>query len=149
MALEQGARWAKSLSTFHDHIPSQRYPAERGRYVLYVNFCCPWSHRTIIVHGLKKLGDIVQLVEADAQNAQHGWHFSGTRGPERDPVNGVKYIRELYFRADRHYTGRVTLPIMWDKVNSKPIAGSFPIFLSGFVIRFRFLVSAAIMLISD
>lgn len=102
-------------SRFRSLIPSQQFPAEKGRYVLYVNFCCPWAHRTIIALGLKGLGDIIQLVEADARDPTHGWVFSGRRGPDRDPIYGVKYIKELYLKADPKYNGRVTVPMLWDK----------------------------------
>jgi putative glutathione S-transferase len=120
MTLQKDGPWPKTSSRFRDLVPSQQYPAERDRYILYVNYCCPWSHRTIITLGLKGLGDVVQLVEADAQDVTHGWWFSGRRGPDRDPVNGVKYIKELYLRADPQYNGRVTVPMLWDKKNGKP-----------------------------
>jgi putative glutathione S-transferase len=100
---------------FRNTIPSEHFPAEKDRYVLYVNYCCPWCHRAIIVHGLKGLSDIVQLVEVDARDPTHGWYFSGRRGPSRDPIYGVRWMKELYLRADPQYTGRVTVPLLWDK----------------------------------
>ena len=102
-------------SIFRNFIPSERFPAEQDRYVLYVNYCCPWAHRTIIVHGLKGLEGIVQLVEVDAKDPTHGWYFSGRTGPSRDPIYGVRWIKELYLKADPQYAGRVTVPLLWDK----------------------------------
>jgi putative glutathione S-transferase len=101
-------------SRFRNFIPSQQFPSEKGRYVLYVNYCCPWAHRTIIIHALKGLEDVVQLVEVDARDPTHGWWFSGRRGPARDPVYGVKYMKELYLKADPQYNGRITVPLLWD-----------------------------------
>jgi putative glutathione S-transferase len=102
-------------SPFRNFIPSERFPSEQNRYVLYVNYCCPWAHRTIIVHGLKGLDGIVQLVEVDAKDPTHGWYFAGRTGPSRDPIYGVRWIKELYLKADPQYSGRVTVPLLWDK----------------------------------
>lgn len=115
MIVQKDVLWARTPSKFRDTIPSEQYPAEKDRYALYVNFCCPWCHRTMIAMGLKELGDVVQMIEADSQDITHGWWFSGRRGPERDPVYGVKYMKELYFKADPGYNGRITLPVLWDK----------------------------------
>jgi putative glutathione S-transferase len=102
-------------SNFRNTIPSERFPAEKGRYVLYINYVCPWAHRTIIARTLKGLQDVIELVEVDARDATHGWYFSGRHGPDRDPVYGVRWLKELYLKADPHYTGRITIPILWDK----------------------------------
>ncbi|KAF2128499.1 hypothetical protein P153DRAFT_367625 [Dothidotthia symphoricarpi CBS 119687] len=102
-------------SSYRNLIPSEQFPAEKGRYVLYVNYVCPWAHHTIIVRALKGLGEIIQLVEVDARDPTHGWYFSGHTGPERDPIYGVRWLRELYLKADPQYTGRVSVPLLWDK----------------------------------
>ncbi|KAF2012789.1 hypothetical protein BU24DRAFT_351539, partial [Aaosphaeria arxii CBS 175.79] len=109
--------WKPKPSLFLNTIPSERFPAEPNRYVLYVNYCCPWAHRTIIVRALKGLESIIQLVEADARDPVHGWMFSGKRGPERDPLYGAKYLKELYLKADWTYAGRITVPMLWDKTH--------------------------------
>ncbi|KAF2868295.1 transferase [Massariosphaeria phaeospora] len=107
--------WTPRPSRFRNSIPSAHFPAAKGRYVLYVNSCCPWAHRTGIVHAMKGLENVVQLVEVDARDPTHGWWFSGRRGPDRDPLYGVKYLKELYAKADPHYSGRITVPLLWDK----------------------------------
>ncbi|KAF2181697.1 glutathione S-transferase [Zopfia rhizophila CBS 207.26] len=107
--------WNRMPSKFRSFIPSERFPAERNRYVLYVNYCCPWAHRTVIVHALKGLEDVIQLVEVDARDSSRGWWFSGQRGPAQDPLYGGKYMRELYLKADPQYNGRITVPLLWDK----------------------------------
>ncbi|KAF1851152.1 glutathione transferase [Cucurbitaria berberidis CBS 394.84] len=102
-------------SKFRNLIPSEQFAVEKDRYILYINYVCPWAHRAIIVRALKGLEDIVQLVEVDARDPTHGWYFSGHRGPERDPIHGCRWLKELYLRADPYYNGRITIPLMWDK----------------------------------
>lgn len=111
---------SQMTSSFRNIIPSDRFPVERGRYVLYVNYVCPWAHRSIIIHVLKKLQDIVELVEVDARHSVHGWSFSGQTGPSEDPIYGVKTLKEIYQKADPHYDGRVTVPLLWDKQHGNP-----------------------------
>jgi putative glutathione S-transferase len=108
--------------TFRHVIPSERFPAEKGRYVLYISYVCPWAHRAIIVRALKGLEDFVELVEVDARDPTHGWYFSGHRGPDRDPVSGARWLKELYLRADPNYTGRITIPLLWDRHHGKEAA---------------------------
>ncbi|KAL5441667.1 hypothetical protein PMIN07_009059 [Paraphaeosphaeria minitans] len=103
------------LSRFRSSVPSEQFPAEKDRYVLYINHTCPWCHRAVIVHALKGLEDIVQVVEVDARDPTHGWFFSGFRGPSRDPIHGFKWLKEFYSMADAQYTGRITVPMLWDK----------------------------------
>ncbi|CAI6333693.1 unnamed protein product [Periconia digitata] len=105
----------KVPSRFRNHIPSPQFPAEPDRYVLYVNYVCPWAHRAIITHALKGLGDVVQIVEADSRDPTHGWYFSGRRGPDRDPIYGFRWLKELYLKADQSYSGRITVPMLFDK----------------------------------
>lgn len=100
---------------FRNSIPSEHFPAEKDRYVLYFNAVCPWAHRAVIARALKGLEDIIDIVEVDARDSVHGWYFSGHRGPSCDPTYGVRWLKELYLRADPNYTGRITIPVLWDK----------------------------------
>jgi putative glutathione S-transferase len=106
-------------SNFRNVIPSERFPVEKGRYVLYFNHVCPWAHRAVIVRALKGLENIIQLVEVDARDPTNGWYFSGHRGPDKDPQYKVRWLKELYLKADPTYKGRVTIPMLWDKVQGK------------------------------
>jgi putative glutathione S-transferase len=106
-------------SQFRYTIPSERFAVEKGRYVLYISYICPWAHRAAIVRALKGLEEIVDLVEVDARDAVHGWFFSGRRGPERDPVYGARSLKEIYLKADPSYSGRITVPLLWDKHHGK------------------------------
>ena len=106
-------------STFRHSVPSDRFPAVAGRYVLYVNYVCPWAHRAILVRALKQLENVIELVEVDARDAVHGWYFSGRTGPDRDPMYGFKFLKELYLKVDANYKGRVTIPMLWDKQHGK------------------------------
>jgi len=109
----------RMISNFRNTIPSERFPAERGRYVLYFNAVCPWAHRAVIVRVLKGLEDVIQLVEVDARDATHGWYFSGRRGPDKDPIHGVRCLKELYLKADSQYSGRITIPVLWDTYHGR------------------------------
>lgn len=67
------------------------------------------------MRALKGLENIVLIVEVDARDPVHGWYFSGRRGPACDPFYGVRWLKELYLKADPSYTGRITIPVLWDK----------------------------------
>jgi putative glutathione S-transferase len=83
--------------------------------VLYVNYVCPWAHRTIIVRALKGLEDVIELIEVDGMTEGKGWTFTGQSGPEKDPLYGFTYLRQLYEKVEPDYEGKVTVPVLWDK----------------------------------
>ncbi len=90
------------------------FAAEAGRYHLYVALICPWASRTLIARALKRLDCIaVSVVEPALTDA--GWRFGGYPGSTPDTVNGATYMHEIYTSADPHYTGRATVPVLWDK----------------------------------
>src|SRR5262249_12526215 len=92
---------------------STPYPAERGRYHLYVSYACPWAHRTIIGRHLKQLEDVIALHAVDPIRDERGWAF--TDGEHVDPVNGWRYLREAYEATEPGYDGRVSVPVLWDE----------------------------------
>lgn len=94
---------------------SSGFKAEPNRYHLYVSLGCPWAHRTVIMWKLKGLEEIITLSIVDPVITENGWVFSDYVGCISDPVNGAAYLREVYLKADPHYTGRVTVPVLWDK----------------------------------
>lgn len=108
----EGAQFRGSVST----DPSARFHAEKNRYVIYINYGCPWAHRVNIVYALKGLQDVIQLVAMDWEMSPEGWFYSGRDGtaPE-DPLYGFKLHRQLYLKADPTYDKRSTVPVLWDK----------------------------------
>ena len=90
-------------------------PAEAGRYHLYVSLACPWAHRTLILRRLKKLEDAISVSVVDWHMGDEGWVFSDRPGAVPDSVNGARRLCEVYLKADPHHTGRVTVPVLWDK----------------------------------
>ncbi|CAN0434532.1 unnamed protein product, partial [Scytosiphon promiscuus] len=98
-------------SAFRESLSSTRLPAEKGRYHLYVSHACPWANRTTIFRNLKGLKDIITLTVVDALMLENGW----TLKESSDPINGKNYLHEVYTLADPSYSGRVTVPVLWDK----------------------------------
>jgi putative glutathione S-transferase len=95
-----------------------QFPAETGRYVLYVNYGCPWAHRTIITRHLKGLQNVVDLIEVAGKTKGVGWTYASP-GPEEDPLYGFKSLRELYEKAEPGYAGIISVPVLWDKKSGK------------------------------
>lgn len=92
------------------------FAAERGRYHLYVSLACPWAHRTLILRTLKKLENVISVSVAEPLYGKTGWEFGGTTpGATPDQVNGKATLAEIYLLADPHYSGRVSVPVLWDK----------------------------------
>jgi putative glutathione S-transferase len=96
--------------------PDAEFPVEAGRYHLYVSLACPWAHRTLVTRALKGLEDAVSVDVVDPYRDEGGWQFTPEKeGCTADSVNGSDYLREVYVAADPDYTGRVTVPVLWDK----------------------------------
>lgn len=89
---------------------SSGVPAAGGRYHLYVAGACPWCHRTMIVRRLKQLEGVISLSAVEPLMLEHGWTFATP-----DPLTGARHIYEIYQQADPTYTGRATVPVLWDK----------------------------------
>jgi putative glutathione S-transferase len=90
------------------------YVAETGRYHLYVAVGCPWAHRTMIVRKLKKLEGAISLSSVAARRSTEGWAFERD-GAHADPLFGHEHLHQVYTRGHPDYTGRVTVPVLWDK----------------------------------
>ena len=95
------------------------FPAEPGRYLLYVSYACPWAHRTLLYLALKGLTDAIDVAVVDWHMTDDGWHFSDRDGATPDPISGHAYLREVYTASDRNFTGRVTVPVLWDKKTNR------------------------------
>lgn len=91
------------------------YKAEPGRYHLYVALICPWASRTLIGRKLKGLEDVISVSVVEPALTDFGWSFGDFPGADRDTVNGATYLHEIYTKADPTYTGRATVPVLWDK----------------------------------
>ncbi|KAI5359741.1 Putative glutathione S-transferase, Thioredoxin-like superfamily, glutathione Transferase family [Septoria linicola] len=93
-----------------------QYPAESGRYVLYMNYGCPWAHRTSIVRALKGLEEHIEMYATDFDLTKEGWRFTGQNGSDpQDPINNLPGMKEIYLKVDPEYTGRYTVPCLFDK----------------------------------
>jgi putative glutathione S-transferase len=103
-------------STFRSTIsPDGPHPPAKGRYYLYINLGCPWAHRANIVRSLKGLEEIIPLVTLDYELGPEGWFWSGRAGTdEKDPLYGFTKFKQLYEKAEPEYTGRYTVPVLWD-----------------------------------
>ena len=91
------------------------FKAEVGRYHLYVSLACPWAHRTLIFRTLKGLEDIISLSVVHWYMAENGWTFEAGHGVIPDNVNGAEFMHQVYTKAEPEYSGRVTVPVLWDK----------------------------------
>jgi putative glutathione S-transferase len=93
---------------------SSGFAAEPNRYHLYVSLSCPWAHRTLLLRALKGLEDTIPISIVAPWTLENGWTFESYPGATGDQANGSKYLYELYLKTHRNYTGRVTVPVLWD-----------------------------------
>lgn len=100
------------------------YPAEPGRYHLYVSWACPWAHRAIIVRKLKTLEDAIGMTAVDPLRDDRGWAFRDGPGHSTDPINGFTFLSEAYLASDPNYRGRVTVPVLWDTKTNRIVSNS-------------------------
>jgi putative glutathione S-transferase len=105
---------------------SSGFPAEPGRYHLYVSLACPWAHRAVIVRKLLGLEEVVTMSVVDPLRDARGWAFREGRGHGPDPVNGFQFLSEAYLRTDPSYTGRYTVPCLWDRVTGRLVTNNYP-----------------------
>jgi len=97
-----------------------RFEPETGRYHLYVSYACPWATRTLIVRKLKGLDDIISVAVVSPRMGNLGWPFASVDqfpGADVDPLYKSEHVKDLYLRADPGYSGRFTVPVLWDKKN--------------------------------
>ncbi|MGB1544401.1 glutathione S-transferase family protein [Spongiibacter sp. UBA1325] len=105
----------REQSQFRGQIGSDEFPAEADRYHLYVSLACPWAHRALIFRRLKKLESLISVSVVSPIMLEHGWTFDIDQGSSGDPLHNAKYLHELYTRNQHDYSGRVTVPVLWDK----------------------------------
>ena len=120
-----GGKFVRSDTAFRNWVTPDGAPgpsgeggfaAEAGRYHLYVSYACPWAHRALIFRALKGLEDLIEVSVVHPDMLSDGWTFDldfpGTTG---DRLHGLRFLREVYLRADPQISGRVTVPVLWDK----------------------------------
>jgi putative glutathione S-transferase len=98
------------------------FKAEAGRYHLYIAESCPWAHRAMIFRLLKGLGDMISVSVVNAISGANGWTFEDGHGVIPDPEFAAKYLYEIYQKSDPDYTGQVTVPTLWDKVQKRLVS---------------------------
>ncbi|GLS83104.1 glutathione S-transferase family protein [Paraferrimonas haliotis] len=119
-----GGKFERKASSFRNWVtkdgsagPSGKggFKAEANRYHLYVSLACPWAHRAIIYRKLKGLEDMISMSVVNAYMAENGWTFEPGDGVVADPIHNAEFMHQVYTAADPSYTGRVTVPVLWDK----------------------------------
>ena len=124
---ETQGRFVRSAAQFRNWItadgsagPSGRagFKAEAERYHLYVSYACPWANRTLIFRKIKGLEKMISFSVVHWHMAEEGWTFNDGEGVIADPLFNAAYLREIYLQANHSYSGRVTVPVLWDKKNN-------------------------------
>jgi putative glutathione S-transferase len=119
-----GGRFVRAQSSYRNWITADGgagptgeagFSAEPGRYHLYVSLACPWAHRALIIRKLKRLERMISLSVVHWRMLDHGWTFEDGPGLVPDPIHGAHYLYQVYQAADPGYTGRVTVPLLWDR----------------------------------
>ena len=120
---DEKGRFVRQVSSFRNWITPDGsagptgeggFKAEAGRYRLYVAFICPWASRTLIARTLKGLDKVIPVPVVNPVISAQGWQFGGYDGAQDDPLFGARYMHEIYTRAEPHFTGRATVPVLWD-----------------------------------
>jgi len=120
---DEKGRFLRQVSSFRNWItpdgsagPTGQagFAAEAGRYRLYVALICPWASRALIARKLKGLEALIPVTVLNPTLGAEGWAFGGYPGAEEDPLFGARHLHEIYTRADPDYTGRATVPVLWD-----------------------------------
>ena len=131
--LGEDGSFRRQGSHFRDWVTadgSSPYPAEVGRYHLYVSLACPWAHRTVIYRRLKRLEDAISMTIVDPERDERGWAITDTAETTPDPVNGFTFLAQAYGLSDPTFSGRVTVPVLWDQVSRRIVSNE-----SGDIIR--------------
>ncbi|WP_372605007.1 glutathione S-transferase family protein, partial [Actibacterium sp.] len=122
-AKDKDGRFQRQISSFRNWITPDGsagptgeagFKAEAGRYRLYVALICPWASRTLIARKLKGLEDLIPVTIVNPWLSDQGWRFGDFPGADTDPLFSSDYMHQLYSRADAGYTGRATVPVLWD-----------------------------------
>lgn len=130
-AKDEKGRFVRQISSFRNWVTPDGgagptgeggFKAEAGRYLLYVALICPWASRTLIARKLKGLEDIIPVTVVNPVLTREGWSFGGFPGADHDPLFGAAHLHELYTRADDSFTGRATVPVLWDERTDRMVS---------------------------
>lgn len=119
-----GGKFERKASSFRNWITKDGsagitgeagFKAEPNRYHLYISLACPWAHRAIIYRQLKGLDSMIPMSVVNAYMGENGWNFEAGDGVVSDPIFNAQFLHQVYTQADPDYTGRVTVPVLWDK----------------------------------
>jgi glutathionyl-hydroquinone reductase len=124
-----GGTFVRQKYTIRDRITadgSSGFPAAAGRYHLYVSLACPWAHRAIIVRRLLGLESTISMSVVDPIRDERGWAFREGAEHGSDPVEGFQFLSEAYVRTDPEYTGRYSVPCIWDRETRRLVTNNFP-----------------------
>lgn len=105
---------------------SSGFPAQAGRYHLYISWACPWAQRSAIVRRLLGLENVISLSVVDPVRDGRGWAFREGDGHGPDPVNGFAFLREAYDRTEPGYDGHISVPLLWDRQAGRIVSNNFP-----------------------
>ena len=103
---------------------STGFPAEAGRYHLYVCLACPWASRAVIVRHVLGLEEAIGVTMVDPIRDEKGWAFRDGPGYSHDPINGFSYLSEAYAATNAQFRGRITVPVLWDKITRRIVNNS-------------------------
>ncbi|QEE34387.1 glutathione S-transferase family protein [Octadecabacter sp. SW4] len=121
--VDEKGRFVRQVSSFRNWITPDGsagptgdggFAAEAGRYRLYVALICPWASRTLIARRLKGLDALIPVTVVSPMLTDQGWQFGGYPGADEDPLLRTDYMHQIYTHADAHFTGRATVPVLWD-----------------------------------
>ncbi|MEM6484664.1 MAG: glutathione S-transferase family protein [Pseudomonadota bacterium] len=113
--VKSNGRFVREDAQFRSAVGTDGHEVESGRYHLYVSLACPWAHRTLLVRALKGLNDHIGVSVVSPIMLENGWTFDTSTGSSGDSLHNAQFMHELYTRAHADYSGRVTVPVLWDK----------------------------------
>jgi len=114
-----GGKFIRTESQFRNLINKEsEFNPESNRYHLYVSLACPWAHRALIYRSLKNLEKHISISIVNPYMLEHGWTFDNYLEATKDDLFDFQYLYQVYLKANPHYTGRVTVPVLWDKKKS-------------------------------
>ncbi len=125
------------------------FKAEPGRYRLYVALICPWASRALMARELKGLQDMIEVTVVNPELTNEGWAFGNYADADQDPLFNSKYMHEIYTFADEHYTGRATVPVLWDMKQNKMVNNESADILRMFDTAFEHIVPSNVRLFPE